>query len=98
LQSGETVSGRVLALSKSETSVEWSEVHGTLEFKAFAMGPQKMIGLHASAWADGAARLEAAKPAMEARPTAEPTKPVKAKPTEKTRPKKAPVKGAKKQK
>jgi len=65
LQSGETVSGRVLALSKSETCIGWDEVHGTLEFKAFAMGPQKMIGLRASAWADGAARLEAAKPAME---------------------------------
>jgi len=66
LQSGETVSGRVLALSNSETCVSWEEVQGTLEFKAFSMGPKKMIGLRASAWADGAARLEAAKPAMEA--------------------------------
>ena len=65
LQSGETVSGRVLALSKSETCVSWDEVRGTLEFKAFAMGPKKVIGLWGSAWADGAARLEAAKPAME---------------------------------
>jgi uncharacterized protein YndB with AHSA1/START domain len=66
LQSGETLSGQVLALSKSETCLSWDEVHGTLEFKAFAMGPQKMVGLRASAWAGGAARLEAAKPAMEA--------------------------------
>ncbi len=66
LQSGETLSGRVLALTKSETCVGWDEVQGALEFKAFAMGPQKMIGLRASAWADGGARLEAAKPAMEA--------------------------------
>lgn len=66
LQTGEALSGRVLALTKSETCLSWDEVHGALEFKAFAMGPQKMIGLRASAWADGAARLEAAKPAMEA--------------------------------
>jgi uncharacterized protein YndB with AHSA1/START domain len=66
LQSGETLSGRVLALTKSETCVGWDEVHGALEFKAFAMGPQKMIGLRACAWAGGGARLEAAKPAMEA--------------------------------
>lgn len=65
LQSGATVSGRVLALTKRETCVGWEEVHGALEFKSFAMGPQKMIGLRASAWADGGARLEAAKPAME---------------------------------
>jgi len=66
LQSGETLSGRVLALSKSETCLAWNEVHGALEFKAFGTGAQKMIGLRASAWAGGAARLEAAKPAMEA--------------------------------
>lgn len=66
LRSGETLSGRVLALTRSETSVEWNEVHGAFEFKAFSAGEQKMIGLRASAWADGAARLEAAKPAMEA--------------------------------
>jgi uncharacterized protein YndB with AHSA1/START domain len=66
LQSGETLSGRVLAVTKSETCVSWDEVGGALEFKAFAMGPQKMVGLRASAWAGGAARLEAAKPAMEA--------------------------------
>ena len=66
LQTGETVSGRVLALTKSETCVGWDEAHGTLEVKAFSMGPQKMIGLRASAWADGGARLEASKPAMEA--------------------------------
>jgi len=66
LQSGEALSGKVLALSKSETCLSWNEVHGTLEFKAFAMGPQKMVGLRASAWGGDAARLEAAKPAMEA--------------------------------
>jgi len=66
LQSGGTVSGRVLALSKSETCISWDEAHGTLEFKAFAMGPQKMIGLRACAWADGGARVEAAMPTMEA--------------------------------
>lgn len=66
LQSGDTVSGRVLALTKSETCIGWDEVKGALEFKAFAMGPQRMIGLRASAWGDGAVRLEAAKPAMEA--------------------------------
>ena len=66
LQSGETLSGRVLAFTKSETCVSWDEVHGALEFKAFAMGPQKMIGLRASAWAGGAARLEAARVSMEA--------------------------------
>jgi len=66
LQSGGRVSGQVLGLSKSETCIAWDEICGTLEFKAFAMGPQRMIGLRAFAWADGAARLEAAKPAMEA--------------------------------
>jgi uncharacterized protein YndB with AHSA1/START domain len=66
LQSGETLSGRVLALTKTETCLAWDEVCGALEFKAFAMGPQKMIGLRASAWSGGAARLEEAKPAMEA--------------------------------
>jgi len=66
LQSGEALSGQVLALSNCETCLSWDEVHGTLEFKAFAAGPQKMIGLRASAWADGAERLEAAKAAMEA--------------------------------
>ena len=66
LQSGERLTGRVLAVSKSETCVGWAEVHGALEFKAFGTGQQKMIGLRASAWADGAVRLESAKPAMEA--------------------------------
>jgi uncharacterized protein YndB with AHSA1/START domain len=65
LQSGEALSGQVLALSKCETCLSWNEVHGTLEFKAFAMGPQKMVGLRASAWGGDAARLEKAKPAME---------------------------------
>jgi uncharacterized protein YndB with AHSA1/START domain len=66
LQSGQTLSGRVLALSRSETCMSWDEVRGSLELKAFGMGAQKMIGLRASAWGDGAGRLEAAKPAMEA--------------------------------
>lgn len=50
LQDGGKVSGRVLAKTKLETELEWQEIRGALGLKGFAMGAQKMIGVHGCGW------------------------------------------------
>jgi uncharacterized protein YndB with AHSA1/START domain len=50
LQEGGTVSGRVLAKTKSEVALAWDEIHGSLELKAFPMGPQKMLCVRGCGW------------------------------------------------
>jgi uncharacterized protein YndB with AHSA1/START domain len=50
LREGGAVTGRVLAKSKWETALGWDEIHGVLELKAFAMGPQKMVCVHGCGW------------------------------------------------
>jgi uncharacterized protein YndB with AHSA1/START domain len=62
LQEGGKVGGRVLAKSKRETALSWDEIHGVLELKAFAMGPQRMLCVRACGWglsAERARELEA---------------------------------------
>jgi uncharacterized protein YndB with AHSA1/START domain len=50
LQEGGTVSGRVLAITKTEVALAWDEIHGSLELKAFPMGPQKMLCIRGCGW------------------------------------------------
>ena len=51
LVGGASASGRVLALTGREAALSWREVSGTLELKAFSMGPAgKQIGLRCLAW------------------------------------------------
>ncbi len=62
LQEGGKASGRVLAKSNRETTLSWDEIHGVLELKAFAMGPQKMLCVRGCGWglsAEKAKELEA---------------------------------------
>lgn len=64
---GGTMTGRVLEITKKEVALSWEEIDGTLELKAFAMGPQRMVGMRIMSWKldDGelknvAARMEPA--------------------------------------
>jgi uncharacterized protein YndB with AHSA1/START domain len=50
LRDGRMVTGRVLALTESEVAFSWDEIGGTLELKAFAMGPQRMLGVRVMSW------------------------------------------------
>lgn len=51
LRQGDAVTGRVIASTKTEAAVTWSEVDAVLELKAFAMGPaQRGICLRAISW------------------------------------------------
>jgi uncharacterized protein YndB with AHSA1/START domain len=50
LRGGGTINGQVLALTKFETQLSWTEVHGVLGLKAINMGPQKMLAVHGCGW------------------------------------------------
>src|SRR5262249_18920512 len=50
LRGGGTINGRVLAITKSETQVSWTEVQGVLGLKSFHMGPQHMLAIHGCGW------------------------------------------------
>jgi uncharacterized protein YndB with AHSA1/START domain len=50
LRGGGTINGQVLAFTKTETQLSWTEVRGVLGLKAFKMGPQKMLAVHGSGW------------------------------------------------
>jgi uncharacterized protein YndB with AHSA1/START domain len=50
LRDGGTVTGRVLAITESEAALSWDEIGGTVELKAFAMGPQRMVGVRVMSW------------------------------------------------
>lgn len=50
LRDGGTLSGRVLEITDSEVALSWEEIGGTLELKAFAMGPQRMLGVRIMSW------------------------------------------------
>jgi uncharacterized protein YndB with AHSA1/START domain len=58
LREGGTASGRVLEQAKWETALSWDEIHGALELKAFAMGPQKMVSVRCSAWGLESAKVK----------------------------------------
>jgi uncharacterized protein YndB with AHSA1/START domain len=50
LRGGGTISGRVLALTNSETEFSWMEERGVLGLKAFPVSAQKMVGVHGCGW------------------------------------------------
>jgi uncharacterized protein YndB with AHSA1/START domain len=51
LQSGDKLTGTVLADTGREITLGWKEIDGTLELKAFSMGPEmRMICLRALSW------------------------------------------------
>ena len=53
------VTGHVLAVTRSEAAISWPEMRGTLELKAFPMGPtQKMVGIRGFFWGREAARVK----------------------------------------
>ncbi len=47
---GGTLTGHVLEITRRETLVRWNEIDGVLAFKAFGMGPKRMLALHAMGW------------------------------------------------
>jgi hypothetical protein len=59
LQSGEKLTGTVLADTGREITLSWKEIEGTLELKAFSMGPEmRMVCLRALSWNMDAARAK----------------------------------------
>ncbi len=50
LEEGETLSGRVLAVSDWEVAVSWEEIDGVLELKGFRQGDQQVIALRGWGW------------------------------------------------
>jgi uncharacterized protein YndB with AHSA1/START domain len=54
LHHGGKLTGRVLTITKSEVTISWEEIGGTLELKAFKMGPQRMVGVPCYSWKLGA--------------------------------------------
>jgi uncharacterized protein YndB with AHSA1/START domain len=62
LQNGARASGRVLAVTDREVALGWEEIRGTLELKAFPMGPGKrMLCVRGGGWgmsAERAAEIE----------------------------------------
>ncbi len=55
---GTAASGRVLAVTRREVALSWDEIGGSLELKAFPMGPgQRMVALRALAWGEGRERV-----------------------------------------
>jgi uncharacterized protein YndB with AHSA1/START domain len=55
------LTGQVLAVTNREVALSWDEIGGTLELKAFAMGPQHMVCMRVMSWRlnpDETAQLE----------------------------------------
>jgi uncharacterized protein YndB with AHSA1/START domain len=50
LRNDGTLHGQVLAVTQREVTVSWKEIGGVLELKAFAMGPQRMLGVRVFSW------------------------------------------------
>jgi uncharacterized protein YndB with AHSA1/START domain len=50
LRGGGTITGKVLALTKSETQLSWTEERAVLGLKSFHMGPQHMLAIHGCGW------------------------------------------------
>ena len=44
------LTGNVLGITEREITVSWEEIGGTLEFKGFSMGPQRMAGVRVVSW------------------------------------------------
>jgi hypothetical protein len=65
LQEGGTLSGRVLAKTKSEVALAWDEIHGALELKAFPLGPQKVLCIRGCGWGFSAEKAKAIEAQME---------------------------------
>jgi uncharacterized protein YndB with AHSA1/START domain len=59
LRSGRSLTGRVLATSKSECLWSWEEVRGVVELKAYRAAGQRMLGMRVAMW-DGKEELRAA--------------------------------------
>jgi uncharacterized protein YndB with AHSA1/START domain len=50
LRSGRALTGRVLAMTRSECLWSWDEVNGVLELKSFGGGGTRMLGVRAALW------------------------------------------------
>jgi uncharacterized protein YndB with AHSA1/START domain len=61
-----TLHGQVLAVTQREVTVSWKEIGGTLELKAFAMGPQRMLGVRVFSWRLNASETKKIESQMEA--------------------------------
>jgi uncharacterized protein YndB with AHSA1/START domain len=66
LRGGGSLTGRVLATTKSEAALSWREFGGTLELKAFSMGPHRMAGVRAMSWTSDAPGLARTKAQLQA--------------------------------
>ena len=60
------MTGRVLAITKSEVQLSWEEIRGAIGLKAFNMGPQKMVGIHGCGWGMSAGRAQEIEKQMDA--------------------------------
>lgn len=66
LRDGGKLHGRVLAISRREVALSWDEIHGTIELKAFSMGPGKrMVGIRGLGWSMDPARAKEIEDRME---------------------------------
>jgi hypothetical protein len=60
LRSGHRLTGRVLVRTRHEIALEWDELEGALELKAFGAGPgARMLGVRAISWSADPAVLDA---------------------------------------
>jgi uncharacterized protein YndB with AHSA1/START domain len=67
LRGGMKVTGIVLVETGREVAVTWNEIRGTLELKAFSMGPdKKMVCLRGVGWGLDAARAKSIEEGMSA--------------------------------
>jgi uncharacterized protein YndB with AHSA1/START domain len=59
LQSGATVRGTVLDVTRQEAAVSWDDENLAVELKAFSMGPQRMVAVRATGWGVSEERMRA---------------------------------------
>jgi uncharacterized protein YndB with AHSA1/START domain len=59
LQSGATVRGTVLDVTRQEAAVSWDDENLALELKAFSMGSQRMVAIRATGWGVSDDRMRA---------------------------------------
>lgn len=50
LRDGKQLTGEVISRTGREAAISWQEIQGTLELKAFSMGPQRIAGVRLMSW------------------------------------------------
>jgi uncharacterized protein YndB with AHSA1/START domain len=65
-ESGETIAGETLAITRREVAFSWEQEDLVLELKAFMMGPAPVLSVRGTVWQPDTARLAAIERTMEA--------------------------------